>query len=340
MALRWLPTMMMVLYCACARQPGATSHPPNSAATQAAEKRKYTIAVIPKGTLHDFWKSIHAGAIKAERELGNVEIIWKGPTREDDREQQIQVVENFVNRGVDAIVLAPLDRRALVQPAERARRRKIPVVIIDSGLDSENIVSFVATDNYHGGVIAARHMGKLLEGKGNLVVLRYQVGSASTEQREQGFLDTIKKELPNLVILSDNQYAGALREDAVSKSENLLTRFGERIDGWFCPCEPVVFGALQALRSRSLVPKIRVIGFDATPELVDGLRRGELAGLVLQDPVQMGYLGVRTAVAAIEGKSVDKVVSTGEYLVTKDNMDDPKLHDLHSPDLAAWLGGE
>lgn len=127
--------------------------------------QKYTIAVIPKGTLHDFWKSIHTGALLAQKELGNVEIIWKGPTREDDKEAQIQVVENFVNRGVDAIVLAPLDRTALVAPVEQAMKKGIPVVIIDSALDSENIASYVATDNYHGGVIAARHLGKLLAGK-------------------------------------------------------------------------------------------------------------------------------------------------------------------------------
>ncbi len=138
--------------------------------------KKYTIAVIPKGATHQFWKSIHAGAIKAERELGNVTIQWKSPEKEDNREQQIAIVENFVNAGVDAIVLAPLDRKALVGPVKLARQRKIPVIVIDSGLDFDGITSYVATDNYNGGAIAAKHMGKLLDGKGNVIVLRYQVG--------------------------------------------------------------------------------------------------------------------------------------------------------------------
>lgn len=334
------PILMCIVAGGCGR-PAASPETAATAAQASQDAQKtYTIAVVPKGTLHVFWKSIHAGAIKAERELGNVRIIWQGATREDDREQQIQVVENFVNRGVDAIVLAPLDRTALVGPVERAMSRKIPVVIIDSGLDSDNITSYVATNNYHGGVLAARHMGTLLDGKGKVILLRYQVGSASTEQREQGFLDTLAKEFPSIAILSENQYAGALREGAVQKAENLLIRFGEQGDGWFCPCEPVVFGTLQGLRNRSLAGKVRIVGFDATTELIDAVRGGEVHGLVLQDPMQMGYLGVKTALAAIEGKPVEKHISTGEYLVTRDNVGEPQLAALHSPNLAEWLGGE
>src|SRR5437763_12689350 len=113
-------------------------------------KKKLTIAVIPKGTSHEFWKSIHAGAIKASRELSTqgsqVEVIWKGPLREDDREQQIQVVEGFTAQGVDGIVLAPLDNRALARPIEEAKTANVPTVIIDSAVDTNALVSFVATD--------------------------------------------------------------------------------------------------------------------------------------------------------------------------------------------------
>src|SRR5687768_1395362 len=161
-----------------------------SASLQAAT---YNIAVIPKGTSHEFWKSIHAGARKAERELstGNVKvnINWKGPLREDDRDQQIAVVENFTVRRVHGMVLAPLDSQALVAPVENALNAKIPVVIIDSGLKSEKPTSYIATDNFKGGQIAAEHIGKMLGGQGNAIMLRYQVGSASTEQREAGFME-------------------------------------------------------------------------------------------------------------------------------------------------------
>src|SRR5438034_3976575 len=133
----------------------------------------YTIAVIPKGTTHEFWKSINAGAIKAQNELRDkgvkVEVIWKGPLKEDDRDQQIQVVENFTSRRVNGIVLAPLDSQALVRPVASAAQAKIPVVIIDSDLKSDKYVSFVATDNYKGGQLAGEHLAKLLGGKGNVI---------------------------------------------------------------------------------------------------------------------------------------------------------------------------
>src|ERR1051326_6053244 len=153
-----------------------------AACTKTTGKNKFTIAVIPKGTTHEFWKSIHAGSNKAASELTaqgtDVEVIWKGPLREDDREQQIQVGEGFAAQGVSGIVLAPLDNRALVRPVSEASRAGVPTVIIDSGLESNDFVSFVATDNRKGGTLAADRMGQLLNGKGKVLVLRYAEGSA------------------------------------------------------------------------------------------------------------------------------------------------------------------
>src|SRR5690349_20146339 len=174
----------------------------------------YTIAVIPKGTTHEFWKSINAGAVKAQRELNDqgtkVDIIWKGPLREDDRDQQIQVVEGFTTRHVSAIVLAPLDSQALVKPVHNAIAAKVPVVIMDSDLKSDRYVSFVATDNFKGGQLAGEQLAKLLGGKGNVILLRYAAGSASTEARETGFLDALKKH-PEIKLISSDQHAGATR---------------------------------------------------------------------------------------------------------------------------------
>src|SRR3989449_7727553 len=188
-----------------------------------AAEPSYTIAVIPKGTTHEFWKAINAGAIKAQRELAGqrtkADVIWKGPLREDDRDQQIQVVENFMARRVSAIVLAPLDSQALVKPVHNAIQAKVPVVIMDSDLKSDKYVSFVATDNYKGGQLAGEQMGKLLGGKGNVVLLRYAVGSASTEAREAGFLDTLKAHYPDIKIISADQHAGATRESAYQVSQ-------------------------------------------------------------------------------------------------------------------------
>ena len=312
-----------------------------SGSLQAAGK-SYTISVIPKGTTHEFWKSIHAGAVKAQEELAaqgvKVDVIWKGPLREDDREQQIQVVENFIVQKVDGIVLAPLDSRALVRPVTSAVRAKIPVMIIDSALNSQHPASYIATDNFKGGQIGGEHLGKLLGGRGRIILLRYQVGSASTEQREAGFLDVMKKKYPQIEILSDNQYAGATRETAYQAAQNLLNRFGKKVDGVFAPCEPVTIGMMMALKGIGRTGgDVKLVGFDAGTQSVEGLVKGDIQGLVVQNPVHMGYLGVTTMVQHLQGKKVDKVIDTGVHLVTKTNMDEPLMKELLNPPLDKYL---
>ncbi|MCK7478627.1 MAG: substrate-binding domain-containing protein [Candidatus Moduliflexus flocculans] len=275
---------------------------------------------------------MHAGAARAAREAG-VEIIWKGPQKEDDRAQQITVVEDFISRGVDGIVLAPLDDRALVRPVADAVREGIPVVVIDSGLQGSDYASYVATDNYKGGVLAARRLGGLLDGKGRIFLIRYQEGSASTEQREAGFLDTVTKEFPGLILLVQDQYAGATTETAYQLAENLISRFPD-VEGVFAPNESSTFGTLRALQESRLAGKVVFVGFDSSPKLVQGLRDGDIQGLVIQNPVRMGYLGVKTIVAHLRGEPVEKVVDTGVVLATRDNMDTPEIRALLSPDLS------
>ena len=304
-------------------------------------KKKYTIAVIPKGTTHEFWKSIHAGSIKAANELTGqgtlVEVIWKGPLREDDREQQIQVVEGFAAQGVSGIVLAPLDNRALVRPVSDAGRAGVPTVIIDSGLESEDFVSFVATDNRKGGTLAADRMGQLLNGKGKVLVLRYAEGSASTTEREEGFLSQIKEKFPEIELVSTNQYAGATRDTAKRASENLLNQFGDQIQGIFTPNESSTAGMLLALQDIGKAGKVSFVGFDSSQAFIDALNANQLHGIVVQNPFNMGYLGVRTMVESLLGKPVSKKIDTGVMLVTKDNMETPEVNALLHPPLDQYL---
>ena len=303
----------------------------------------YKIAVIPKGTTHEFWKSINAGAVKAEREINStagheaVKIIWKGPLKEDDREQQVQVVENFVGRKVNAIVIAPLDRRALVAPVEGAIKAKIPVIVIDSGLETKAIASYVSTDNREGGRIAGRQLGKLLGGKGNIIMLRLQVGSASTEEREDGFLEAIKKDFPAIKILSSDQHAGASRDTAKQASENLLNRFGKQLNGIFTSNESATAGMLLAVRDAGLAGKVKFIGFDSGETLNAGLMSGHIDGLVVQNPMRMGYLGVKTAYAILKGENVPPMIDTGVGFVTKANFNDPAMAEMVRPPLDKYL---
>ena len=299
-----------------------------------------TIAVIPKGTSHVFWQSIHAGAAKAGKELG-VSIVWRGPLREDERESQISEVERFVTSGVSGIVLAPLDEVALAQPVADAKRNNIPVVVIDSGLKGNDFVSFVATDNRAAGRLGGEHLATLLQGKGRIVLLRYAEGSESTIQREEGFLEAIKAR-PGIEIVSANQYGGADVEGAYKKSEALLSglKRGDgslNVDGIFTPNESTTLAMMRVLVDNGWAGRVRFVGFDASDTLVKGMRDGHLDAIVVQDPVKMGYLGVKTIVAHIRGEKVEPRIDTGARLVARDRMDDPDVQELLHPDLKRWL---
>ena len=299
-----------------------------------------TIAVIPKGTSHAFWQSIHAGAEKAAQEL-KVTVIWRGPLREDERSAQIAEVEGFVTRGVSGIALAPLDDTALVAPVSEAVRRKIPVVIFDSALKGTGYVSFVATDNQQGGRLAGDGLASLLPKGGNVVLLRYAEGSASTTDREAGFLEAIAAH-PNLKILSANQYGGADIEVAYKKSEAILSSFKTRdggldVAGIFCPNESTSLAMLRVLQDNGWAGKVKFIGFDASDTLNKALADGHIDGLVLQDPVKMGYLAVKTLVEHIRGQRIEMRIDTGVRLVTRAVMNDPEVKELLAPDLKRWL---
>ena len=303
--------------------------------------KSLTIAVIPKGTTHEFWKSINAGAVKAQRELKEqgvpVEIIWKGPLREDDRDQQIQVVENFTSRKVSGIVLAPLDAQAMVAPVSSAIQSGIPVVVMDSGLNTDQYLSFIATDNFKGGQMAGEFMAKLLGEKGNVILLRYAVGSASTEEREKGFLEVIGK-FPGLKLISSDQYSGATRETAYQASQNLMNRFGNEVNGVFCVNEPSTIAMTKALRDIGKAGgMVKMIGFDAGSQSVLDMKSGDVQGLAVQNPVLMGYESVMTMVKHLKGEKVEKRIDTGVVLVTPENMEQPDMKDLLNPPLDTYL---
>ncbi len=302
------------------------------ALSTAAFAQDITLAVIPKGTTHPFWKTVEAGARKAAEETG-VKINWRGPILENDRAQQIAVVQQFVGSKVSGIVLAPLDSTALVGPVRSATDAKIPVVIMDSALNGEagkEFSSFVATDNRRGGEIGGEELARLLNGKGKVVLLRYIEGSASTNEREEGFLSVMKKH-PGIEVIMSNRYAGPSISTAQDAAMNMIDKIREA-DGIFCPNDPSTQGMLLALRQNGLAGKKKFVGFDTSSQLVAALKRDQIDAIVAQNPFKMGYLSVKTAVAVIRGEKFEGRVDTGCELVTKAN--------LESPAVKAILGGE
>jgi ribose transport system substrate-binding protein len=285
------------------------------------------IAVIPKGTTHIFWQSVRMGAEKAGSEEG-VTIYWNGPERESDREKEIQIIEDFIARNVSGIVLAPVDSKALVPSVEKIYARNIPCAIIDSAIDTDKYVTFIATNNYQGGVIAARRMGEILEGKGKIIVVKYMAGSASTTNRENGFIETIQKDFPEIEIV-DAKYGMDTVETALQATEDLLTKNTE-LDGLYACNASTAVGALRALKTQKRAGEIKMVGFDAEKALIDGLKDGAIDSLVVQNPFKMGYEGVKAVLAKLDGKDVPKYIDTGVVLITKEQLQDPKIKDLLS----------
>jgi ribose transport system substrate-binding protein len=314
----FVSSLVLLTLAAC----GSNAEPPASA--------RLRIAVVPKGSTHEHWLRVKVGAERAAAEFTRagtpVEVIWKAPLREDDREQQVQVVEGFISQGVDGLVLAPLDSRALERPVEEAARAGIPTVIFDSALaDPSKAASYVSTDNGKGGRLAGRRMGELLGGKGRVLMLRYQEGSAATEERERGFLDELKAGFPGIEVISSDQYAGATRDTAKRTSENLLNRFATQVNGIFTPNESSTAGMLLALQDIGKAGAITFVGFDYSAAFIEPLKRGELKGFVVQNPVNMGYLSVKTMVDHLQKRNVPASVDTGVFLVTAENLDQPDV---------------
>lgn len=324
---RLLAVATLALYAGLLTLPGCKDEKglpvPNSPSTAGGPGGRRQVAVIPKGTTHAHWAGVKAGAERAGKELG-VDISWQGPLREGDREGQIKVVEQFVSDGVAGIVLAPTDDKALLRPARRAAAKGIPVVIFDSPLAGElgkDFVALVATDNKKAGHMGGRRLAELLGGKGKVVLLRYQENSASTDQREAGFLEAMK-EHPAVTLTSANQYAGDTADTAQKKAEAMLDTLREA-DGIFCPNESSTQGMLTALDKAGLLGadrKVKFVGFDTSDPLLKALEAGKIQGLVAQNPQKMGYDAVRTLVGHLDGTSVRTFVDTGAVVVTKENL--------------------
>jgi len=316
---------------------GATGQPAGGGESIAA-KKTYTIAVIPKGTSHVFWQFVHAGAAKAEAELSNadakISIKWQGPATEGDFSVQSQIVTDMVSRKVDAIVLAPLDDKALVPAVEAAAKANIPVIIFDSDIQCDKYVSFVATDNLKGGMNAGEALAGLLGGKGKVALVMYAPGSASTTHRENGFREALKK-YPDIKLV-DEQYGLQTVELAKGKVEDMLSKNPD-LDGIFACNESTAVGAVQALKSLNKAGKIKMVGFDATPALQTALTEKSLDALVAQHPFKMGYEAVKAAVEHLNGKKVEKRIDTGVYVITRENLAKPEIQEAVSPDIKKYL---
>ena len=294
-----------------------------------------TVAMIPKASADIFWQSVHAGAVKSSMDHG-VRIVWDGPPNETDIATEMQIVETMINRHVDAIALAPSDKSAFKIVVERAAEAHIPVVIYDSGIDTDNYRTFVATDNYLGGEMGADRLGELLHGKGQIVMVKTVPGGASTTAREDGFRHELNLKFPNIKIL-DERYGMASIAQSLTVTENMLTAHPD-LDGIFASNESGSSGAAQALRARH--SKIELVGFDSSPMLLSLMQEGWINSLVIQDPFRMGETAFTQAVNALRGEKTEKKIFLPPHLLDMGNLHDPAIQAQLHPDLKKYLGSD
>lgn len=307
---------------------------------------QFTIVVVPKGLTHEHWQSVRRGAERCAADLGaedgtRVRVVFDGPLRERDAIEQIRIVDRRVATGASGLVLAPQHSATMTACVKRAADAGVPVVVIDSGLDDlGHIVKYVATDNYNGGRLAARHLIGALKQQGKdrpkLILFRYAVGSQATEDRERGFEDEVKAICPGAVWLSTDKYAGSTRDSAMREAGPLVLQFGAQVDGIFAPNESSAAGTADVLRSQGLNKKVLLMAFDASKPLLQSIQEGDVIGSVLQDPYRMGYLSTWYCVRHLRGEDInngrrDLSESTGEYLVTKDNVTSGFTLGLYDP---------
>ena len=295
---------------------------------------KRLIGVVPKGTTSLFWQSVHAGVIAAGQQF-DVEVEWNGPTQETEYARQIQIVDAMINRRIDGIVLSPTERTALVSVVERAAREGIPVTIFDSGIDTENYVSYVATNNTAAGELAAETVSQLVDGAGKIALVKHAPGSDSTDSRERGFEAAVAKTYTGLEIVAQ-QYCMSDRAKALAVTEDMLTAHPD-LDALFCSSEAATIGAARALVSRGAAGKVKLVGFDASPSLQQDLREGVIDALIVQDPFSIGYIGVETIVDKLDGKTPDKYIDSPARVVRAADLDDPEVKNLLNPDLEKYI---
>src|SRR5215813_11573422 len=302
--------------------------------TSCQGSKKKVVAVVPKGTSHLFWQTVQAGAVAAGRDL-DVEVLWNGPSQQTEYSRQIQIVDSMVARHVDGLAVAATDKTALSQPIERAAKAGIPVTVFDSGVDTSNYLTFVATNNYEGGQMGARKLAELAHGKGKVALLMNAPGSASTMEREKGFEDAMSKEFPEIKIVA-RQFGLSDRAKARDAAENMLAAHDD-LAGMFASAEPSSVGAALAIKARGLTEKVNLVAFDSTEGMVDDLKIGAIDAMVVQDPFRMGYQAVKTQFDHLRGINVPKRLDLSASVITKPDLEKPEVKALLFPDLDKYL---
>lgn len=311
----------------CAKDKPAEATAPVTA-TNGSAATAVKIVFIPKGNANSFWQIMKQGADKAAAEEPGVTLAWKPPSKENNLIEQINILQTQVTGGVAGIALVATDANSLVKPVDEAIAKGIPVVTVDSGISKDSVACYIATDNVEGGRMAAKSLAEAIGDKGSVGMLFFLKGAVSNDEREQGFKEELAKH-PGIKLVAELQANDAA--DALSKTTNMFTA-NPSIAGIFANNEPLGVGVANYIRQNKLTGRVQMVAFDANQDEQTGLKEGVIHALIVQDPYQMGYLGVKTLVKAVRKQPIEKkFVDSGVTLITKANLDTPAIQKLLDP---------
>lgn len=292
------------------------------------------ITVIVKATTSPYWQTVFAGAEAAAEELG-VDLTTQGAAEESDIAGQIAILENAVTQGPDAIVLAPTASEPLGAPIDRAAE-SVPIIMVDSAAQTEAYTSFLTTDNFAAGQLAADALADAIEAlhgapEGEIAILTALPGVGSLTQRDEGFRDGLGN-YPGLTEVA-NRFNNNDATQALSNTLDILVA-NPNLVGIFADNLPMGVGAGRAIAERGIEDQVAVVAFDSDDAEIGYLQEGQIKALVVQNPYRMGYEGVKTAVAVINGETVEKDIDTGVTIVTQENFDTEEVQALLYPELS------
>jgi ribose transport system substrate-binding protein len=287
-----------------------------------ASDGKIKVIFIAMDSIDEHWLKVKAGTEDKAAELGNVALSFNAPPGKVDASVQLQMVEDAITQKVDAILLAPLNRDALVPGVEKAKEAGIKVVIIDSIVSTSNYDAFFSTDNGAAARLAADELAKLIDGKGKIAIVNAQAGSGTTMTRENDFKDQIAKNYPGITVVG-TQYSDGDKTRALNIATDFMTANPD-LAGFYATNEGSTVGTGNAIDQAGKTGAVKFVGFDWSADTKALVDNGVLQATMVQNPYQMGYLGVQAAVDLVSGKTVAKDADTGVTVVTKANADSVK----------------
>lgn len=304
-----------------------SAFPGCSEKTLSPNEEKINIEVIVKKKDASFWTVVAMGCEAAGKEFGaNVKI--DGPYDENNIDEQIKMVDDAVNNKVDAIVLAAGDYTKLVNVTEKAVMQKIPVIIIDSELNSAKTKAFVGTDNVDAGYKLGQTLADKVGSKCRVAVMNFIKGAATSDQREQGVYQALEL-YPEISVIS-KLYCNSDEDTAYQLTKNILKEYPD-LNAIVCTNAYGTTGTARAIADENKAGKVKVIGFDSTPEEIGFVEKGVIEALIVQNPFNMGYLGVKYALDSVKKQTVPKATNTGSVIIDKENMYLPENEKLVFP---------